>query len=307
MVSTTKRAKIAPMVAIVGQTASGKTSLAIEAAEAFGGEVIAADSRTFYRGLDIGTAKPTSAERSRIPHHMIDIAGPGDDVTAAEFKIRAQQTIRDILRRGSLPILVGGSGLYIDSLLYDYQFSQPNTALRTQLESASLQRLVDLFVETQPERARTIDLKNRRRVQRALETRGQKPDRKPLRSNTLVLGIDLNNETVHERIRARAKEMVEDGLLKEVAREGVRYGWESQAMQAPAYRSFRPVVEDRASPEEGLTSFIKADTALARRQRTWFRRNTDIVWVQSTQEAMSRIQNFLQGLDLLAGEGEGEL
>ena len=147
-----------PLIAIVGSTASGKTELAIGLAEAYNGEIICADSRTIYRGMDIGTAKPTADERSRVRHHLLDIIDPNQRLSVAEFKQLAESTISDIHNRGKVPFLVGGSGLYIDSILYDYTFaSEADPKLRTKLDGMSSEELIELLHESDPEAFETID------------------------------------------------------------------------------------------------------------------------------------------------------
>src|ERR1700683_405049 len=167
-------------IAIVGPTASGKTELSLRLCEVFGGEVVCADSRSIYRGMDIGTAKPSRDEQRRIRHHLLDIADPDDPMTAAVFKGLAQTAIEDILQRGNVPFLVGGSGLYAYSIIYDFQFpAGPRSEERIALEREPLAVLVERVRLGDPERANEIDLQTRRRVIRALETLGLPREPKP--------------------------------------------------------------------------------------------------------------------------------
>src|SRR5581483_857278 len=200
------------LVVILGPTASGKSDLAMKLAKKFAGEIIAADSRTVYRYMDIGTAKPSREEMLSVKHHLVDIIDPDHGLSAAEFKQLALKAIADIASRGKLPILVGGSGLYIDSVIFDYQFpAGARNELRVELETKPIEELVEMLREKDPERAEEIDLKNPRRVIRAIETAG-KPRTKSaeLRPQTLVIGLTLNKNELQKRIIQRSKKMLEE-------------------------------------------------------------------------------------------------
>lgn len=286
---------LCPLIVILGPTASGKTAASIELASRVKGEIICADSRTLYRGMDIGTAKPSPAERRGIPHFLLDVINPDESMSAARFKRKAVEAIEDISSRGSVPIMVGGSGLYIDSVLYNFQFpAPPEPALRERLQTLGLEALTAELEKVDLKALGSIDLKNPRRIIRAIETAGAPKVRNPLRVNTLVLGISPDKEVIHERISARARQMLRDGLLDEVRRLGARYGWEHESMRAPAYASFRPVATGESAIEEGLAAFIAADTRLAKKQMTWFRRNTDIVWAANPSEAIRMAEEFVR-------------
>lgn len=286
---------VAKLVVVVGPTASGKSDLAMELARQFNGEIIAADSRTVYRGLDIGTAKPTREDMMQIPHHLIDIREPGATLSAALFKELALVAIGDIAGRGKLPIMVGGSGLYIDSVIYDYQF--PPTAdpiLRQALEALSIDQLLERLQNLDPEAADSVDKMNRRRVIRAIETAGvPKAMSRQLRANTLVLGMKLNKNELQNRITKRAEFMLSKGLLEEIKNTAQEYGWDCEAMTGPAYRAFRGVVEGTKTQAEGLADFVRGDIMLAKKQMTWFKRNKNIVWLEEPQEAIDLVRKFL--------------
>src|SRR5688572_19055378 len=182
-----------PLVVIVGETASGKTALALELALLFNGEVIAADSRTIYKGMDIGTAKPTMEERATVPHHLIDITTPDKPITAADYKKLADQTIKEVINRGKLPILVGGTGLYIDAVIYDFVFSgKPDEENRKLLQAMTINELQEKLKKLNI--PLPTNFKNPRHLIRQLETGGMLAVPRKLRSNTLVLGIDLDRE-----------------------------------------------------------------------------------------------------------------
>lgn len=285
----------AKLIVIVGPTASGKSDLAMKLAKEFNGEIVAADSRTVYRGMDIGTAKPSRQEMLQVPHHLIDIREPGQPLSAAEFKELALESIADITGRGKLPILVGGSGLYIDSVIYDYRFpATANPKLRQELEKLSSEELLDRLESVDPEAAATVDRHNRRRVIRAIETAGQpRAKSQDLRPNTLVLGLAVNKNELQSRIAQRAEFMLSKGLLVEVESLGKKYGWECEAMTGPAYRAFRGVVEGTKTQEQALADFVRGDMALAKKQMTWFKRNPHIVWLEDSHEALDLVSKFL--------------
>ena len=281
-----------PLVVIVGQTASGKSDLAIKLALHFNGEIIAADSRTVYRGLNIGTAKPTANEQKLVKHHLIDVVDPTTTFSAANFKRLANAAIADVANRGKLPILVGGTGLYVDAVIYDFQFRGPaDPDIRHELERLDVAQLQARL------RGRGIPLpsnsQNPRHLIRALETGGEPGTRKALRPNTLVLGLMPDPEVLRKRIAKRVDGMVEHGLVDEVRTMAGRYGWDAPGLQAPAYKAFRPYVEGNDSFEDAKNRFIQYDWQYARRQKTWFKRNGDIVWISKTEEAVDLVTTLL--------------
>ncbi len=282
-----------PLVAIVGETASGKSAMAMELAREFDGEIICADSRTVYVGMDIGTAKPSTADRSLIPHHILDVITPDQRFSAADFKAQAEAAIADILARGKLPIMVGGTGLYVDAVLYDFAFRAPaNPAERQKLEKLSVEELQQALA------ANGIPLPNNpqnpRHLIRALETGGQQPERRTLRGNTLVLGLKIDRELLEKRIEKRIDDMVTTGLLEEIELLAQKYGWDAPGLQAPGYRAFRPYFAGEIDIETAKKQFAQNDKQLAKRQRTWFKRNADIQWVSSVEQARVQVKNLLQ-------------
>ncbi len=242
-----------PLVVILGSTASGKTAAGIELAKQVNGEIICADSRTIYRGMDIGTAKPTLKEQQGVPHHLLDIVHPNERFSAAEFKKRATEKINEIWSQGKIPIMVGGTGLYIDSVLFDYQFSTED-ARRDAVNS------------------------------RHLSNADQSDRKKPLRGNTLVLGISVQREVLRARIEARVEAMFEDGFLSEVKALAKQYGWENESMSGIGYRLARQYVEGGADEHQVKEAFVSRDMSLAKRQMTWFKRNPYIHWFESSDE-----------------------
>jgi tRNA dimethylallyltransferase len=287
--------KNSKIITILGPTGSGKSSLALEMAKIFEGEIIAVDSRTIYRGMNIGTAKPSQEDQAKIPHHLLNIIEPGQTLSAGEFKTLAMIALNDIYSRGKVAFLVGGSGLYLDSILYDYHFPvASNLAQRAVFESYDLPKLVALLHSRYPEAYEKIDLANRRRVIRALEV-GHQTFHKSERqlSNVLSLGIMMNKELLQSRIRSRIENMVSHGLVVEVERLGREYGWNSEAMSGNAYRIFKEVVLGNRSIKDAIELNVIADMRLVKKQYTWFKRNVDIIWLSDVSEAKVVIKSFL--------------
>jgi tRNA dimethylallyltransferase len=257
-------AKIAPLIVVVGETASGKTALGVELAKKFNGEIICADSRTIYKGMDIGTAKPTNQEQKAAKHHLLDVIEPNETYSAAQFKHDALKLIDDINARGKLPIIVGGTGLYVDSVLFDYQFA-PLGAARNP--------------------------KNPRH----LAASEQRPHAE-IRPNTLVIGLQRDRDDLRKRIEKRVDVMLRRGFIDEVKRLGEQYGYETEALSGIGYRYFAQHVQGQLPLEDAKQKFINGDMLLAKRQRTWFKRNKSIQWANNSSEAVDLATTFLNNL-----------
>jgi len=282
-----------PLVVVVGETASGKSALALELAEQFNGELICADSWTVYQGFDVGTAKPTQDEQARIPHHLLNVADPREGFSAVIFKRLALAAIADIAARGKLPIMVGGTGLYIDSVLYDYGFLPPSDpGLRTELNTLDLNalhgRAQELGLDTTG-----IDLQNKRRVIRLIENNGVRPSKGKLRENTLVLGMSVERDELRDRIEARVDAMLVQGLEAEVQKLFEAYGWEAEPMKRIGCREWREYFAATQSLEQTRERIIKGTMDLAKRQRTWFKRNDSIQWQNDRSKAVVAVTTFL--------------
>lgn len=280
------------LVVILGPTAAGKTSLAIKLARQFNGEIVAADSRTIYKGMDIGTAKPSKEEQGLIRHHLLDVVFPGDRFTVADFQRMANSAIAAIATRGKLPILVGGSGLYIDAVIYSFSFrGASNPQRRKLLESLSVEAL-QLSLRKQ-KIALPKNERNPRQLIRALESEGALPHREPLRQHTIVIGLDSELEVLQEKITKRVDSMVDLGFVEEVRGLGETYGWDIPALQAPGYRAFRSYLLKEVSLVEAKKLFVQRDLQYAKRQKTWFKRNSDIHWISKPDEAVDLVTTFL--------------
>lgn len=281
-----------PLVAIVGPTASGKSALALQAANQLNGEIICADSRTVYKGMDIGTAKPTERDQVAIRHHLLDIVGPNQPFNAAAFKQRALAAIKDIETRSKLPILVGGTGLYIDSVLFDYQFGPAaDTAFRNQLQLLSRHELESIC--RQKDIAMPINNSNKRHLMRAIELGGLISQTKTLRDNTIVVGIAAERSRLRKRVEQRVRDMFDRGVLQEAQNLADHYGWDSEAMTGSVYRLAGKVLGGELSKEHAIEECIKSDMQLAKRQMTWFKRNPHIYWSSDPQELLERINAFV--------------
>jgi tRNA dimethylallyltransferase len=282
------------LVVIVGETASGKSSLAHSMAVKFNGEIISADSWAVYRDFNIGTAKPTVAEQKEVKYHLIDVVDPIEGFSAAVFKQMASGAITDILHRSNLPIMVGGTGLYLDSVLFDFSFMPAgDLKLRTKLSSMSIKDLLTIINNKKLD-LRGIDLRNKRRLVRLIESEGKLPTKNPLRKNTLVIGLKIPRAQLRENIKKRSELMFRSGLKYEVKELKERYGWEVEPMKGIGYREFKNYFESNQSLAETKRKIIKSTLDLAKRQRTWFKRNQQINWVETRSEAIEQVESFLK-------------
>ncbi|HFK1708183.1 MULTISPECIES: tRNA (adenosine(37)-N6)-dimethylallyltransferase MiaA [Bacillus cereus group] len=296
---------------IIGPTAVGKTKLSIDLAKALNGEIISGDSMQIYRTMDIGTAKVTIDEMDGIPHYMIDIKDPEDSFSVAEFQERVRKCIREITERGKLPIIVGGTGLYIQSVLFDYQFTDEagDATYREQMEKLALEHGVEYvhkkLQEVDPESAERIHANNVRRVIRALEifhtTGGKMSNQLEKQENELLydvslIGLTMDREMLYDRINLRVNLMIEQGLLEEVKglhERGVR---DCQSIQAIGYKEIYDYFENRVSLEEAVSQLKTNSRRYAKRQLTWFRNKMDVTWFDVTDgEKTSEILRYIEG------------
>jgi tRNA dimethylallyltransferase len=292
-----------PIIVIVGPTASGKTSLSIKIATSFDGEVISADSRQVYRGLDIGSGKVTKAEMADIPHHLLDVADPQTVYSASDFKRDATRALADVMSRGRLPIIAGGTFFYVDTLLGDISFPQvpPNDELRSELETKSVEDLYITLSTLDPDRALTIDKDNPRRLIRAIEIatalgKVPTPVSMPSSYRSLKLGVDIDRDTLHANIHTRLITRLEDGMVAEV--EGlIAAGVTHKRLESFGleYRYISRYLQGQLPYDDMVTELETKIRQFAKRQYTWLKRDSDILWVNPHDEALihAHITDFL--------------
>lgn len=245
-----------PLIAIVGQTASGKSDLALQLAERFNGEIICADSRTVYKGMDIGTAKPSKEDQAKVRHYLLDVAEPGEPFTVADFKDLAKKAMEAIYSGGKLPILVGGSGLYLNSILFEYEFPEA-----------------------------------RRDTQNPRHSTGEQAKEHKLRENTLLIGLSPETDDSRDKIEHRVDLMFEQGIVPEAAQLGKKYGWDIEPMKT--YLPIKDYLEGSISLTETKQKMVTKDLQLAKKQRTWFRRNNSIHWLTDPSQVVDLVTTFL--------------
>ncbi len=233
-----------PTIIILGPTGSGKTGVAIEIAKKIGGEIISADSRAIFRGMDIGTAKPTREEMQGVPHYGLDLVDPDERFTVADWKAYALTKIKDIKSRGKIPIIAGGTGLYIDALIFDYQFKGPTG-----------HRIGDIEQKTCS-------------------------DRQAIKGNYLIIGIKWETEELRTRLSKRITQMFRSELYEEVKNLAQKYSWDTPSMTSDIYRFAWEYLNGKMSLAEAKEKCFYADWHLAKRQMTWFKRNDQINWLK---------------------------
>ncbi len=289
--STDNRGGELPLVVIVGPTASGKSATAMRIAQEFDGEIICADSRTIYKGMDIGTAKPSTEDQAVVPHWGLDLVEPGELFTAADFKLFAQQKIAEIRSRGHLPMVVGGTGLYVDGLIFDYDFIESDPKLRSQLEAMTTDELKQYCYNNNillPE-----NHQNRRHLMSAIERKNASGKRLNIPiANSLVVGINTERDVLRARITQRAEQLFENGMVEEAKLLGKKYGWDSEAMTGNIYKLVKQYLDGDFDEAELKQRFITSDWQLAKRQLTWLKRNQFIHWT-SFDDAYTYIKKQL--------------
>ncbi len=290
------------IVCIVGPTSSGKTALSLEIAKAFNGEIVNADARQVYRGFVIGTGQPTQEEQQGISHHLFGFLEPEQIYTVTEWKTAALACIKDIVARGKLPILVGGTGLYFQALVDNYEppAVPPQLELRTEMEKRTLEQLVRQLEKLDPDAVTWVDLKNRRRVERALEVvtatgksfKAQRLQGEKL-VDALILGRQRSPEELRERINTAIDQMMARGWKEEVeALHASGVAWDAPAMTSIGYRDLGELIREEVSFEEALEHIRIATWQYAKRQLTWFKRDERIRWLESNASAVKIVQTW---------------
>lgn len=283
------------LLVILGPTATGKTALAIELARALDGEVVSADSRQIYRGLDLGTGKATKREMRGVPHHLLDVASPKRQFSAAEYAVLAREAIAGIAARGKLPIVCGGTGFYIDALLgLSLPDVPPNEALRKKLAQKTAPALFAMLEKLDPQRAKAMDPNNKVRIIRSIEI-AQSLGRVPALSRTdspyqtLTLGLDMPDATLRERIARRLDVRLKHGMLKEAERlHAAGLSWKRMRELGLEYRSMADYLTKKTDRTAFMHSILTESWRYAKRQRRWFRRNTDVIWLDPNAKTSAK-------------------
>lgn len=307
------------LVVLIGPTAVGKTNLSISLAEALNGEIISGDSMQIYRQMDIGTAKIKREEMKGIPHHLLDIKDPDEAFSVADFQTIVREKISEIASRGKVPMIVGGTGLYIQSVIYDYQFAEKEEnreikqCLEALLDEKGIEYLYNKLKEVDPASAERIHINNHRRVMRALEV--YEATGKPFSDNVseqsyellydvTLIGLTMDRDKLYERINMRVDMMVDEGLLDEVKRlydGGIR---DVQSIQAIGYKEIYEYLDGHVTLEKAVEQLKQNSRRYAKRQLTWFRNKMPVTWFDVT--GASQRELFDEIFTYVAGKLEQE-
>lgn len=298
------------VIAICGPTASGKTGLSIELAKKIDGEIISCDSMQIYQDMTIGTAKPTTEEMQGIKHYLIDFVPPNQRYSVADFKKDAMVAIKEVLSHGKVPIIAGGTGLYLDALIYniEYQDIQIDLAYRKKLEniaqSEGLDKLYEMAMKIDKQAAEKISKNDQKRILRILEIyhqTGKTKTQQEIESRKqeipyqyLVFGIQMDRQILYDRINQRADKMIEQGLIEEVENLLKKYQEFPTAMQGLGYKEVVEYLEGTLTKEEMIEKIKQESRRYAKRQLTWFRRNQDIIWLDGIQSKEKNINLILE-------------
>lgn len=300
-------------IVICGPTASGKTALSIELAKKIDGEIISCDSMQIYKDMDIGTAKPTKEEMQGIKHYLIDFVSPDKRYSVADFKQDAKNAMKEIIAKGKTPIIVGGTGLYVDSLIYeiDYPNIEFDENYRKQLEEKAekegLEKLYEEAKKIDPQAIEKISVNDQKRILRILEiyhatgknkTEQEKESRKnPVEYDYHVYAINWDREKLYERINKRVDIMIEQGLIEEVQKIYQKYATFPTAMQGLGYKEVVEYLENKCTKEEMIEKIKMETRRYAKRQLTWFRKNKQTIWLDGQEKIQNNIKIILEGLD----------
>ncbi|MBI5005184.1 MAG: tRNA (adenosine(37)-N6)-dimethylallyltransferase MiaA [Candidatus Lloydbacteria bacterium] len=290
------------IIAVVGPTSSGKSDIAVLLAETFGGEVVSADSRQVYRGLDIGTGEITKKEMRGVPHHLLDIASPTRRFTASLYQKKARLAMSQIFSRGNIPIICGGTGFYIDTFLKGLSLPEvpPNRPLRQALEKKSTEELFAMLYALDSRRVKTIDRHNPRRLVRAIEiatTLGQVPPVthvSAMPAPILTIGIAIPDKKLKKNIHVRLLKRMKLGMISEARRlHNNGLSWKRFEELGLEYRFLARYLQKKMSRQEMLTQLETAIDQYAKRQKQWFKRDPSIVWVKNAKEAVQAVKKFI--------------
>jgi tRNA dimethylallyltransferase len=289
------------LIVILGPTASGKTELAVKLAKNFNGEIVNADSRQVYKGMDIGTAKPTKKEMRGVPHHLLDVVSPKRKFTVAQYRKLAIKAIERIQKKGKIPFLVGGTWFYIRAVVDGLVIPKvpPDWKLRKKLEKKSPQELYEILKKLDPERAKTIEKENKRRLIRAIEICKKIGKVPPLRFNPLpypilMIGIKRAKKELMERIRKRFFEWLKRGLILEVIKlQKMGVSFKRIEEFGMHYREIAKYLRGKISEKEMIENSIKEIQNYAKKQMNWFKKDKRIKWIRNYKEAKELIKKFL--------------
>jgi tRNA dimethylallyltransferase len=291
------------IIAIVGPTASGKSDLAVILAKELGGEVVSADSRQVYTGLDIGSGKITKKEMMGIPHHLLDVCNPKKTFAVTDFKELAEKKISEIIKRGKLPILCGGTGFYVDAVVKNLVFPDvpPDAEFRIKAQKSKIETLQKQLLKLDPKRYKTIDLKNKVRLIRAVEIAkaiGKVPKLKAKANfDTLTIGTLLVPEVIKERIENRLTKRMKQGMVKEVRdlHTKNKISWKRLESLGLEYRYIAMFLQDKITKTEMLELIKNESWHYAKRQMTWFQRDKSIKWIEpnNIKKVIGEVKGFL--------------
>ena len=301
------------VIVICGPTASGKTALSIELAKKINGEIISCDSMQIYKDMDIGTAKPSQEEMQGIKHYLIDFVSPDTRYSVADFKKDAKSAIKEIIKKGKTPIIVGGTGLYIDSLIYeiDYQEIQFDETYRKNLEERvkkeGLEKIYNEAKKKDTEAIKKISQKDKKRILRILEiyhaTGKTKTEqeiesrKKEVEYDYRVFAIDWERSILYDRINQRVDKMIKQGLVKEVKELLKKYNTFPTAMQGLGYKEVVEFLKGSLTKEEMIEKIKQETRRYAKRQLTWFRKNKQTIWLNGANEMQNNISIILEGIN----------
>ncbi|HOW60799.1 MAG TPA: tRNA (adenosine(37)-N6)-dimethylallyltransferase MiaA [Candidatus Moranbacteria bacterium] len=300
-----KKLTLPKIIVLLGPTASGKSDIAIKLAQEFNGEIISADSRQVYRGMNIGSGKVTEAEQKMAIHHMLDIADPNDEFNISHFKKSAEKIIKDILKRKKLPIICGGTGFWIKAIVDNLQLPEvkPDKKLRNLLSNKSAEELFKMLRKLDPERAESIDPKNKVRLIRAIEiceTLGTVPkmttaDKESRKYEFLQISINVPKKILTEKIKKRLEQRFKQGMIEEVQnlnKNGV--SWERLEYFGLEYRWIARYLQNKVSLSEMKEKLYFDIIHYAKRQMTWFKKDKRILWLKDYREIKKEIMQFLK-------------
>lgn len=299
------------VIVICGPTASGKTALSIELAKEINGEIVSCDSMQIYKDMDIGTAKVTQEEMQGIKHYLVDFVSPDERYSVASFKKDAKKAIKEIIAKGKTPIIVGGTGLYVDSLIYEIEYPQIEfdeeyrKQLELQAEQKGIETLYQMAKKIDPQALEKISENDQKRIIRVLEiyhstgktkTQLEAESRKPLEYDYKVFAINWNREKLYERINKRVDIMIEQGLVEEVKNIKQKYSKFPTAMQGLGYKEVVDYLEGLYSKEEMIDKIKMETRRYAKRQLTWFRKNKQTIWLNGEEKISENVRIIMENL-----------